>query len=373
MKILPNKAFFSKDDILFIEKNFRKILNGKSFLSQYKFSEDFENKFKNYVNSKASVSCNSGTSALEIIFRTINIVDKEVIIPSNTFLATALGVINAGGKIKFADCNEDMCISYDSILENITKNTAAIIIVHIGGIISKDFHKIKELCKKNKIILVEDAAQAHGSKLKNEYTGNLGDFAAFSFYSTKIMTTGEGGMITFRNKKYKKKMQSIREFGKVKKGFYINYHKYIGYNWRFQEVNALMGIRQLQNIEKFIKKRERLIKIYIDELRDIKDIQIVNPFQNKAIRQNYYKFIIILKRHNREKIQKELLKKSINLSGYVYEIPLHKQPIFKNHKHKNLKVSERMCAQHICLPLYHEMTEKQAYYLTANLKKILQN
>ena len=168
-------------------------------------------------------------------------------------------------------------------------------------------------------------------------------------------------------------MQSIREFGKVKKGFYINYHKYIGYNWRFQEVNALMGIRQLQNIEKFIKKRERLIKIYIDELRDIKDIQIVNPFQNKAIRQNYYKFIIILKRHNREKIQKELLKKSIKLSGYVYEIPLHKQPIFKNHKHKNLKVSERMCAQHICLPLYHEMTEKQAYYLTANLKKTLQN
>ena len=371
MKILPNKAFFSKNDIHFIEKNFNRILKGKSFLSQYKFSEIFEKKFAKYLKTNFSLSCNSGTSALEIIFRSIEIKDKEVIIPSNTFLATALGVLNAGGKIKFADCNDDMCISYSSIMENITSKTAAIVMVHIGGIITKDYLSIKELCKKRKIILIEDAAQSHGSKYGNQFAGNLGNFAAFSFYSTKIMTTGEGGMITLKSNKYLKKMESIREFGKVKKGFYVNYHKYIGYNWRFQEVNALMGISQLKNLNKFINKRTKLANIYINELKNEKNIKIINPFSNPAIKQNYYKFIILLKKHNRIYIQKELLKKNIRLSGYVYEIPLHKQPIFKKMKFKKLKKTETLCAKHICLPLYHDMTERHAKYLTRNLKALI--
>ncbi len=372
MKILPNKAYFSKDSISYIQKNFKKILEGKSFLSQYKYSEEFEYKFSKYVKSPYALSCNSGTSALEIIFRSIDVNRYEVIIPSNTFLATALGVINAGGKIKFADCNNDMCISLESIKKNITKKTKAVVVVHIGGIITEDIISIKKLCKKNNIYLIEDAAQAHGSKFNNIYAGNFGDFAAFSFYSTKTITTGEGGMITFKNKNYLSKMKSIREFGKVKKGIYINNHKYFGYNWRFQEINALMGITQLRQIESFIKKRTYIANIYYENLKNKKYLDIINPFKNNS-RQNFYKFIVIPKNISREKLHSKLLKFKINLSGYVYEIPLHKQPIFKKFNKNSLKNTEYLCANHICLPIYYEMTKKQALFLIKKIEEIFEN
>ncbi|MDC6448490.1 DegT/DnrJ/EryC1/StrS family aminotransferase [Alphaproteobacteria bacterium] len=371
MKILPNKAYFSKSSITYIQKNFKKILEGKSFLSQYKFSEEFEGDFSRYIESPFALSCNSGTSALEIIFRTLGVFNKEVILPSNTFLATALGVINAGGKIKFADCNNDMCISYESIKKNLTNKTKAIVVVHIGGIITKDINKIKNLCKKNNIYLIEDAAQAHGSRLGNINAGNFGDFAAFSFYSTKTITTGEGGMITFKNKKYLSKMKSIREFGKVKKGIYINNHEYFGYNWRFQEVNALMGIAQLRQIEKFINKRTYIANIYYESLKNKSYLKIINPFVTNS-RQNFYKFIVILKDTAREKLHSQLLKYDINLSGYVYEIPLHKQPIFKQFSKNKLPNTEYLCANHICLPIYYEMSKKQALFLVKKIEEIFE-
>ena len=152
IKVPATKPFFFKKDINFINNKFSKILNGKSFLSQSKYAQEFENKFARFIGTKFSVSCNSGTSALELICRAINVDGKEVILPSNTFMATANAVINAGGKPIFSDCDDDMCLSLEDVKKKINKNTHSIIIVHIGGIISKSIKDFVNLCKEKKNI-----------------------------------------------------------------------------------------------------------------------------------------------------------------------------------------------------------------------------
>ena len=222
--IAATKPTFSSKDIEFITEKFEDILQGNSFLSQYKYSEEFETKFAEYIGTDFAVSCNSGTSALELIFRALNIQDKEVILPSNTFIATANAIINAGAKPIFADCNDDMCMDYDSVMSLINKNTIAVCHVHIGGLVSDSALQLSEYCLQNNIYFVEDAAQAHGSSNMDQKAGTLGVAAGFSFFSTKVITTGEGGMVTTNDESLVEKMKSIREFGKVKKGIFTNYH-----------------------------------------------------------------------------------------------------------------------------------------------------
>lgn len=369
IRVPPTKPFFSETDINFINNRLRNILKGKSFLSQSKFAEEFENKFSNFIGTKFAVSCNSGTSALELICRSLNICGKEVILPSNTFMATANAVINAGGKPIFADCDDDMCLSLQDVKKKINKNTTAVIIVHIGGIISKSIQDFVNFCKKKKLYLIEDAAQAHGSKLYDKKAGSFGIAAAFSFYSTKVMTTGEGGIVTTNNFVLVKKMRSLREFGKEKKGIYINHHTSMGYNWRMQEVNALMGLRQLNSVKKFIFGRKKIAKVYDNALMKIKEIKIIHPHDKKN--HNYFKYIIVLKKYNREIIYKKLQENNIFPSGFVYEIPLHKQPVFIKKKKLNLIKTNFYCKAHLCLPIFYGMKISQAKYVITKLKKIL--
>jgi perosamine synthetase len=369
IKVPATKPFFFNEDINFIKRKFHDILKGKSFLSQSKYAEEFEKKFSNFIGTKFAVSCNSGTSALELICRSLNVYGKEVILPSNTFMATANAIINAGGKPIFADCDDDMCLSLQDVKRKINKNTCAVVIVHIGGIISKSIKNFVNLCKKKNIYLIEDSAQAHGSALYGKKAGSFGIASGFSFFSTKVITTGEGGMVTTNNHDLVKKMKSLREFGKEKKGIYINYHTSMGYNWRMQEVNALMGLRQLKSIKKFIAGRKKIAKIYDDELKKIKNIKVIYPHNKKS--HNYFKYIIILNNHDRETIHKKLEENNIFPSGYVYELPLHKQPVFINKKKMKLIKTNFYCDSHMCLPIFYGMKLEQVKHVVKALKKIL--
>ena len=371
MKVPATKPFFFNKDQKFILNGFKKILSGKSFLSMGSFGKEFEKKFAKYIGTKYAVSCNSGTSALELICRSLDISGREIIVPTNTFIASVNAILNSGCKPVFADCGNDMCIDIESIKKKITKNTSAIMIVHIGGIITKDIFKIKKLCEKQKIFLIEDAAQAHGSSLNKKKAGTFGIAAGFSFFSTKVMTTGEGGMVTSSSLKMIKRMKSLREFGKVKKGIYQNYHTSIGYNWRLGEVNSLMGLMQLKSIKKFINGRKKVAKIYDTELSGLKNIEIIKPSNTKE--HNYFKYIILLKNKKREIVHKYLAKNSISPGGYVYEIPLHKQPVLKKYNKIKLINSEKYCSKHLCLPIFYDMKSTQAKHVVKVLKEILVN
>jgi len=164
-------------------------------------------------------------------------------------------------------------------------------------------------------------------------------------------------------------MKAMREFGKVKQDIYINYHKYMGYNWRMPEVAALMGLRQLSALENFIKRRNEIAKIYDQELKEISSIEIIKP-ELESIH-NYFKYIIILKDHDRRMVHKELEARGIQPSGYVYELPLHKQPVFPWANNLQLPKTEYVSAHHFCLPIFYGITDEEVRFVAQSLKEIL--
>jgi dTDP-4-amino-4,6-dideoxygalactose transaminase len=371
MRVPATKPYFFDEDIEFILENFEDILRGKSFLSMWKYGEELEAKFAEYIGTRYAVACNSGTSALELIFRGLNVDGKEVILPSNTFIATANAILNAGGKLVFADCGANMCLDYDDVISRVTPNTAAICQVHIGGIVSQSTPALAEYCANNDLHFVEDAAQAHGSSLGATKAGAFAAAAGFSFFSTKVMTTGEGGIVTTDDAELVERMKSGREFGKEKSGIFTNYHTSLGYNWRMPEVAALLGLRQLKALPKFLARRQEVAAIYDDALEDCDAFDIVRPEANSV--HNYFKYIVVLKQHDRAAIHKALEAEGVAPSGYVYELPLHKQPVFEDQNNLCLPVTERVCAKHICLPVFYGITDEQVRYVATTLKTILQS
>jgi len=370
MQIKSSRPYFSKKSINFILKEFKKILEEGKFLSQAYFCKKFENEFASYNGSRYAISTSSGTSALELIIRSLKIENSEIILPANTFAATAFAVIRSGNKPIFADIASDMTLDPDDVIKRINKKTSAVITVHIGGIISPLTSKLSSLCKRKGIYLIEDSAHAHGSMLDGKKAGSFGDAAAFSFFSTKVMTCGEGGMIATDNIMIRNRACILRNQAKKKHKSYENYHEEIGYNFRMTEVQALMGIAQLQELDNLIEKRIRIAMIYDEILSNEPTIKLI-PHPEGA-RYNYYKYIVFLPVGiSRNKLKDMLEKKGIHLSGYVYEIPLHKQPVFKKFLQYNLPSAEKLCKRHICLPLHPSMSGKEARYTGENLIECL--
>jgi perosamine synthetase len=371
MRVPATIPFFSEEDIEFITGHFKEILRGESFLSMYVYGEEFETRFAEYVGTRHAVACNSGTSALELIFRALGVEGREVIVPSNTFLATAIAVRNAGGLPVFADCGDDMCLDPDDVSSRVTDNTAAITQVHIGGIVSEGIRQTQQLCLDRGIHLVEDAAQAHGSVLDGKKAGSFGTAAGFSFFSTKVMTTGEGGMVTTDDPDLVRRMKSDREFGKIQKGVYVNHHETFGYNWRMPEVSALMGLRQLLSLDSFIARRREIVTRYDEQLRDADDVTVVCPDRHGSY--NGFKYMVLLNGHDRVKVHSEMGEMGVSLSGYIYEIPLHKLPVFPEWNELSLPTTELICRQHICLPVFVGMTDEQVDHVVESLKVVLNN
>ncbi|MGB9756278.1 MAG: DegT/DnrJ/EryC1/StrS family aminotransferase, partial [Candidatus Bathyarchaeales archaeon] len=193
----PVKPYFLKEDIEKIKTDVEKILQS-GMLTLHTYTKEFENQFAKLCHVKHAIAVNSGTSALEIALRTMKVkAEDEVLVPTNTFSATATAVIFAGAKPKLTDINpENLCIDAENIQKNITSKTKGVITVHIGGLICPEIEEIKEICREENLFLVEDAAHAQGSTINQKPAGSLGDTGCFSFYPTKVMTTGEGGMIT---------------------------------------------------------------------------------------------------------------------------------------------------------------------------------
>jgi len=370
MPITPLRPYFSDDDIDFIIHEFRNILEGKGFLTMGKFGEKFEKEFASYHGKKYAISCNSGTSALEIICRGIDVKGFEVIIPTNTFIATANAVIGAGGVPVFADIGPDMALDPEDVAKRITDKTRAIMNVHIGGYISPSMYDLIKICNTNNLLLIEDAAQAHGSMLDNKKAGTFGVAGGFSFFPTKVMTTGEGGMVITDDEDLYRKALALRQFGKTEKGIYQNYSEILGYNWRMTEVSALMGITQLCRLEQFIRRRTELANIYTKKLKEINGIKLMEI--SDRVHHNWFKYILFLKNQDRESLHKKLKNEcGIDLSGYVYEIPLHKQPVLSEYTDGVFPVADDLCSRHICLPLFYSLTDKDVFNVVDSVKRYL--
>jgi perosamine synthetase len=344
------------------------ILSSDRPLGESKYVTEFETKFGNLVKSKYTMACSNGTTAIELALKAINVHGKKVLIPSNTFFATSVAVTNSGGVVELVDMeNESFSLCPKDLESKLTSDVGAVIIVHIGGIISHKISKIVELCKKMNVPLIEDAAHSHLSYRGKYRAGTIGDIGCFSFFPTKVMTTGEGGIVTTNNKKYYEKMKSLKNFGRDinDAGIIVNPE---GNNFKINEFTGLLGSIECDRVESRISRRSMLVERYCDNLKLTKYNVIKQKGEGVC---SYYKAIITtpidsswLKTYCKEN--------GVSLTGEVYKIPVHLQPLYKEQfSYVNLPNTDYYCNHHICPPLYPELTVTEVDYICDVLKQAL--
>lgn len=375
IKIPANKPFFSENDRDIISYEINKIL-GNGYLTNGPWVKKFEESFSEYTRTQYAIATNSGTSALEILLRYFDVKDREVIIPTNTFLSTGNAVIFAGGKPVLVDISaETLCIDIKEIEKKITPKTKGMILVHIAGLISPQIYEIRKFCIKNGLFLIEDAAHAPGASINSEKAGSLSDGAAFSFYPTKPMTTGEGGMITTNDPDSNQYARSVRSHGiSIEEERNKNLLVRLGYNWRMSELQAVVGYYQLKNLDKAISCRNHIANLYLRELKNIPGIRLFEVPSNT--RHSYYKFPVLFdKEFSRRQIVNQLRNDFGIQVGSIYWPPCHLQPFYKErfgYKTGDFPVAEDVLYRTIALPIFPDMTEQDVLIIRAAITKIVE-
>lgn len=368
-KVPAAKVHFLSEDRAWIAERIQEVLSSGQ-LTLGKYGTEFEQKFAQFCGTDHAIAVNSGTSSLEIILRGLGVEGKDVLVPTNTFFATAAAVVHAGGRPVFVDMDpESFAVRPEDLELKVTAKTVGLIVVHIGGIVSRRMPDLLDWSSKKGLWLVEDAAHAHGSSYNGVRAGAFGIASSFSFYPTKVMTSGEGGMIVTNNSRLAGEARIYRDQGKA--SFTQNAHIRMGYNWRMSEPHAIIGLKHLERLPAMIADRQKMAAVYDRGLTEFRGLTpLIIPPGGAC---NFYKYLVVLKQQQDRKALKTLLRETygISLAGEVYEEPLHKQPVFKSYVSGPLPVSEDYCARHLCLPVFSGMEEVEADYVLNALKAVI--
>jgi len=340
-------------------------------------TEEFERRFAAYVGAPYAVALNSATAALHLALLAAGIgPGDEVIIPSLTFVSTAHAVVYVGATPIFADIEtETLCISLEDVEHKITKKTRAIIPVHYGGQ-PCDLDELKRIADAYNIIIIEDAAHACGTVYNNKKIGSISPFTTFSFHAVKNLATGDGGMITVKDKKTAEYLRRLRWVGinkdtwdRLEDIFEDENKSYRAYGWHYEidelgykchmnDINAALGLVQLKKLEKSNKKRRELAKRYTKQLKNLP--QITCPVIKPGIISAQHNYVIRTK--NRDRIHLFLREK--NISTGVHYMPIHLQPYYRKLYPKiSLPVVETEWKKLLTLPLYPQLTNKDQDYI----------
>lgn len=319
---------FEREDTARLYKMWDEIITTHKW-SEGKFTQLFEEKWSKY-HAAESAAFSSWAGAALAALEFFQVRGKTVFCPSNTFMATPLSVIKAGGEVEFVDCNkEDLCMSLTDLEDKIDKyNPAAVFVVHIGGHIAFQIKEIAELCKKKGIILIEDCAHAHGSSWGGKKAGTWGDAGIYSFYATKTISTGEGGMLVSQSKDLLNYAKKYRNYGKFE-------YKVEGLNYRMNEFTAAIGCVQTDRLGDIVAWKNEYAKKILDP-----------KFKNRVkfpdgMISGFYKYIIF------EPVE--------NSTGKVYDQPCHS--IMK--KDYNLPNTDWIAKNHWCVPIYYKGEESE--------------
>jgi dTDP-4-amino-4,6-dideoxygalactose transaminase len=345
MKIPLSKIIIDDE----IKQSVLKVLSSGKFILGNE-TREFEEKFAKFCNVKYSACVNSGTSALFLTLKTLGVkTGDEIIVPSLSFIATATPILMCGAKPKFVDVNnKNYTIDPIEIENAITKKTKGIIPVHLYGH-AANMNKIKKIAKNNSLFVVEDAAQAHGAKYNDKMIGSLGDAAFFSFYPSKNLTVGgDGGIVVSNNKQIVENVKMLRDHGRTEK--YL--HRHLGYNLRFNEIQAAIGKIMLKKLHMRNKSRQNIAKKYNLLLTD----NFIKPYEEKWASHVYHMYTI--RTRDRDKLKSYLKKRGID-TGIHYPIPIHKQPLFKKYNKIILPVTEEISKTTLSLPMFPTLTKKQ--------------
>jgi len=315
---------FDKEDLNKLHKYWDEIIE-KGQWSEGKFTGQFEEKWSAYNKVKYALSFSSWAGGALAALEFFSVGGKTVLCPSNTFMATPLSAVKAGANVEFVDCNrEDLCMSFEDLKIKVEKYKPAVVfVVHIGGHIAFQIKEIAEFCRQKGIVLLEDCAHAHGASWSGKRPGTWGEAGFYSFYATKTITTGEGGMMVTDNTQLADYAKAYRNYGKFD-------YKVQGLNYRINEFAAAIGCVQADRLDEIINWKVEYAKKNLDP-----------KFKNRVVfpegmRSGYYKYIIF------DPIEKS--------TGRVYDMPCHKIM----GKSYDLPNTDWVAKNHWCVPLYYK-------------------
>ncbi len=329
----------------------------------------FESAFAKFVNAKHAIAVNNGTAALQMALLAAGIgPGDEVIVPSFTFVATAEAVALVGAKPLFVDIDPNAYnINSEKAEESITSKTRAMIPVDLYGL-SADMKALSEIAEKHDLTLIEDAAQAHGALYKGKPPGAFADMACWSFYASKNMTTGEGGMITTNSDEFAEKLRSIRMHGE--KESYVS--SMLGSNYRMPEIEAAIGYVQLQKLPKFLEKRRKNAELLTEKLEKAKNLQL--PMEPQGCKHSWYLYTVRLRSGDanmRNRILDELRKHGIGAAVY-YGTPIHLMPYYRKFENRRLPETEKAAEQVFSLPIHPGVTSSQIEHIASSTMRALE-
>lgn len=344
---------------MFTDKEIRDVINvlKSGYLRQGPKTEEFEKEFCKRVGSKYAYAVNSGTAALHTSYLSILKPGDEVIVPAFTFISTASTVVYSNAKPVFADISEEtFTIDPEDVNEKISLKTRAIAPVHLFGH-AADMKTLGEFAEDHGLYLVNDAAQAHGTKIGGKDVGALDDLNCYSFYPTKNMTTGEGGMVTTNEKRFYEKGRLIRSHGQKSK----YYHTIFGLNYRMTDIAAAIGLNQLEKLDAFLEKRKRNAETLTKALQKIVGIRPPVIKSNVDHSFTVYSVLMDLSRFKctRDEFVRALQAENIGCSVH-YPTPLTKQPVFKeNFKVNACPVAEAVSDRIFSLPVHPQVNKTE--------------
>ena len=335
----------------------------------------FEEEFSKYCETKYGIGCSSGFGALHLACSALGLKKgDEVIVPTFTMVACTNAIILTGAKPVLVDSDkETYCIDVNKIEEKITDKTKAIMPVHIYGH-PCDMDKIMEIAKRHNLYVIEDCAEAHGAEYKGKRVGGIGNVGCFSFYANKILTTGEGGMCVTNNPELAKKMKRLRNYAFDIPRFI---HNEIGFNYRLTNIQAAIGVAQVENVDKLVEARKNVGKTYNKHLNEVKGL--ILPIEKDYAKNVYWMYGVVLSEEvkmTKERVMEKLKEKGIDTRSFF--IPMHKQPAYSKKTVENVPdcegefpVADLIGKRGFYLPSSSNLTEMEIEEICIKLKEIL--
>jgi perosamine synthetase len=339
--------------------------------SEGEFIRQFESKFADYIGTRYGIAVSNGSAALDIAVQALDLSPgDEVIMPTFTIISPALSVVRAGAVPVVVESDPvtwNMDVS--ALEQKITKKTRAIIVVHIYGL-PVDMDPVINLCKKHGLILIEDAAEMHGQTYKGKKCGSMGDISIFSFYPNKHITTGEGGMILTNSESLAQRFQKLRNLAFEPKGRRFIHHE-LGWNYRMTNLQAAIGVAQLENIEKHLAQKRKIGKLYQRHLSGLNGF--ITPLESTDYADNVY-WVFGLVADTEERCNNTVHKlQDAGIGTRPFFWCMHEQPVFKKmglFANENYPHAEKLARNGFYLPSGLGLTESDMEYVIDTMKKI---
>ncbi len=366
-KINMADPHFNEDDRKWIHREVDMILDGA--LSMGPNVQAFEKEFAARVGVRHAIAMNSCTSALEAALLAQGVEGREVIVPAETFIATGMAVHLAGGIPVFAEISaSSLCLDLEDVKRKVTSRTAGVILVHMAGLLSPEVAEFRRYCDTQGLFLIEDAAHAPGARIADREAGSFGHAGCFSFFPTKVITAGEGGMLTTDDDGVAAFARSFQHRGRNMESR-VEHYIMPGRNVRMTETAALLGRVQLSHLDEFLAQRRRVASIYGQELVNFQGVKLLLPETLES--SSFWKVPLLLDRSlDRVSITERMAAAGVTVD-WAYQPPLHLQPVFRDLYGTTeglLPRTEDLLSRHLCLPCHPRMSDENALRVARELR-----